>query len=161
MEGLEGFVLIQTCVQGSGRGNNKVTWNCFQEKAWQHNRENSGSEAWLAGEQVQGRWTAPELRPERAVPGPAEPEPQNPPSQSTSPRRQCSHCDLPELGARWWERQSILQTSSASGSKLQHFTSHHCLSIKNYLNSQASEQNVFECPPWESSVLIFVWFFST
>jgi len=61
--------------------------------------------------------------------------------------RQCSHCDLSELGAGWGERQGILQTSSASSHKFQHFTSHHCLSVKNDLHFQASEQNAFERPP--------------
>lgn len=44
------------------------------------------------------------------------------------------------------ERQGILQTSWASSSKLQHFTSQHCLSTENSSNSQASEQNVLQVP---------------
>lgn len=108
-----GFVLIQTCVQGTKvrtgeAGKNEVTWKCFQKKAWQHNRE----DFWM-----RGGTGLEESRCEAGGPAPAllpwDKQGQRslaPPREGTSPRRHAPTVPS-ELGARWAERQGILQTS--------------------------------------------------
>lgn len=74
MEGLAVFVLIQTRVQGAHR-DHEVMRKCFQEKAWQHNRE-----FWIrgwAGRKTGGKagGTAPALLPGDTCSRPREPSP--------------------------------------------------------------------------------------
>lgn len=132
---------MQTCVQGTkvrlGEvGNNEVSWKSFQEKAWQHNRENFWMRDRLGGKQVQGRWNSPAL----------------------SPWDNCSRPLAPGTswggdlnGAPWSHRASGARCSLHRQDTLQ--ASKLCTSLwtiasppENYLNAQASEKSVFECP---------------